>query len=242
VPGALGTQATPPTGGAPQQQAQAQSQFQQEDQLRQEDQRQAIQQNLDKYKGMFDDHNVIAQNLLKTPGMNPTKLGRIMNSKGVQDMLTQEGLFAYRAAGLGIRQENTDISGRRLGDLEDYRKITEADRERNRMLTIQGHAFDAQQRVLDRTYNAKMGQVIFLPADKQEAAKKEIQDAYDTGSQAIEDKRGALDKQSQSSSSDTGSGSDPREEAKAAIAAGAPRDAVIKRFKELNPGLDASGL
>src|SRR5208282_221758 len=238
----LGTQATPPTGGAPQQQAQAQPQFQQEDQLRQERQQEAQQTNLDKYKGMFNDYNTIAQNLLKTPGMTPQKLGRIMNSRGLQNMLTQEGLAAYRAAGLGIRQENTDISGQRLGALEDYRKIIQADKDRAFVYTSQSHALDAQQRVLDRTYNAKMGQEIFLPADKQEAAKKEIQDAYDTGSQAIEDKRGALDKQSQSSSSDTGSGSDPREEAKAAIAAGAPRDAVIKRFKELNPGLDASGL
>src|SRR5271157_4511642 len=114
VPGSLGTQATPPAG--PQPQSQAQPQFQQQDQLR-PDQPQTVQQNLDKYKGMFDDYNLLSSNLLKTPGMTPLKLGRIVNSRGFENMLTQQGLAAYRAAGLGIRQENTDISGQRLGAL-----------------------------------------------------------------------------------------------------------------------------
>lgn len=105
----------PPAQPAAQPQAQAQNQA-----VQPQNQQQG--QSLDHYKDMFD-YPTLVKNLVNTPGMNPTKLGKIISSDGFKNMLTQEGLAQYRAAGLGIKTGNLDERRR-----NDDTKAGEADR------------------------------------------------------------------------------------------------------------------
>lgn len=144
----------PPAQPAAQPQAQAQNQAVQP-------QNQQAGQALDKYKDMFD-YPTLVKNLVNTPGMNPTKLGKIISSDGFKNMLTQEGLAQYRAAGLGIRQGNLSERER-----NDDTKAGEADR---RSADVE-RAQKFRQQATVYSQGAKAGQAQIAQINKDTGAK-----------------------------------------------------------------------
>ena len=121
-------------GLPPPQQGQPPVQAAQQQQPPQQNQQPGRGGNLSQFDGMFD-FNTLMRNLVKTPGMNPRKLGMITRSPAFERMLTQEGLNQYRALNLGVRGFNADTARMGQGERarEDQTKDTRyADNERYR--------------------------------------------------------------------------------------------------------------
>lgn len=205
---------------------------------------------VDKYKDMFD-YPTLVRNLVNTPNMNPTKLGKIISSDGFKNMLTQEGLAQYRAAGLGIREQNAQTAQGNLGERtrEDKNKDTRiADNERAIQQARQwGEKFKVGQQTITginkdfQTKSAAINAAVQRGDKTPEDAQKEIEGLS-------KDKQTATEKVQKDvgdppALKDEGSGGQDNlaEQAKAAIMRGAPKDAVLKRLKEMDPNADVSG-
>jgi hypothetical protein len=209
---------------------------------------------LSQFDGMFD-YTTLMSNILRTPGMTPQKAGMISRQPAFERMLTQQGLNQYRALNLQLGAGRLGVSEDRLS-LDAKKMAEQQDRLREqKSASLQTQALTRQAGVLKTQYSQQMQQIMFGPSvdannkpiDKQAAVKK-LNDDFETANKKIADQQDKINKvfeggdSSGGEQSSEGGGANPLEEAKAAIAAGAPRDAVIKRFKEINPGIDASGL
>ena len=194
---------------------------------------------LSRFDGQFD-FNHLMQNLVRSPGMNPQKLGRIARSPAFERMLNQEGLNQYRNLGLGIRADNAETARKRAAD--EAVKFARQTKE---------HALDREEQEAERQYSAQTNWLMFgapdvgadgKPIDKQKLH-KDLDDAHNKRIDDINKRRAALDTDQGSGGAQGGaSDSGALEEAKAAIAAGRNKQMVIERFKKLHPDLDASAL
>jgi hypothetical protein len=184
APGQQPQAAPPPQPQAQQQQNQA---------IQPQSQQPGQQQAMDKYKDMFD-YPTLVRNLVNTPGMNPTKLGKIISSDGFKNMLTQEGLAQYRNANLGIRGFSAETgrlnSENRAGEADR----NAADRERNAKYANEARVYGqsskqagAQISLIRQQTSQKINAIASDFNLKQDEKQKQIQALQDQETKAIDD-------------------------------------------------------
>ncbi len=185
-------------------------------------------------------------NFARTRGMTPNKLGRIVTSPAFARLLNAQGLEQYRSIMGQLGRERTDQGWGRLGQGQEKIDASKGWRQYSADTKKFGQAnktFDEEIRIARENRDAKIKEALGDPNvdDKKavyEAADKEFNDKVAD----VEKRRKELKEPTEPGAEGAGGEGDTAsiiEEAKAAIAAGAPRDKVIKRLQE--HGIDASG-
>lgn len=217
-------------------------------------QQQDQQSNLDQFKGQFD-LRTMAQNLVKQPNMTPQRLGKIFSSPALRQMLNAEGLQQYRMLGLDIREQNARTSQDRLtqqayefakrqGNLQDWRGKLLDSRQTlvSSKATFDMIKQDASSKLAAISQSRTLGEMTAEQADK--ATEKVRADRDQAIGDAIKKMHETMvpGEDDESGGGGGGGGDKLLEQAKAAIMRGAPKDAVLKRLKEVDPQADLSGL
>ena len=185
-------------------------------------------------------------NLARTRGMTPNKLGRIVTSPAFARLLNAQGLEQYRSIMGQLGRERTDQGWGRLGQGQEKIDASKGWRQYSADTKKFGQAnktFDEEIRIARENRDAKIKEALGDPNvdDKKavyEAADKEFNDKVAD----VEKRRKELKEPTEPSAESAGGASsteDAIQQAKDAIASGAPRDAVNKRLQE--NGIDPSG-
>ena len=186
--------------------------------------------------GQTFDFDHLAGALAKTPGMTPQKMGRIVTSPGFARLLSVQGLQQYRALQGQLGRERTDQGWGRLGQGQERvdlsaRKLKDTEGWHSQLLTWrkqqQGSATEVNSiRDAARGQRSAVNAQVFNGSMKPEEAQKQLAiiDEEETRKIGeIQKKIGEPPEAPKEESAGGGGDTSAIEEAKAAIAAGAPR-------------------